>query len=398
MPVSNRSRNLISRIVGFVSTVVLVFGMVVPPFIGPVSLINKVHPYVSSLQQEVTIAQLPPLRILLSLFGLLFLVVGVFLGLVFFGVLFRPGKARAGMVLSVVGLVLVTLGLFDLSGNIIPTLFSIVQVGPWPGVGVFGTGYLIAWLTVIVGLISTNARVEVGRSIRQPIVQPRTASQKVVEDTIPTGYVTLDNVLYGGLPLGSSIVLTGPPCDEKNLILGRFVETSLAMGRKCIFISTSLDHVRNLLKHSKSLYVIICNPQADMIAAAHPDVVRMNSVDSLTALNLEYDKAVGAMRSDKPAVLCLEILDDILLTHHDGSRRWLMDILGRNKTNQITCLATFNPAMHSAGESQAVLETFDGHIDLYEAEVQVRPKLIRVKKLGGRKFLDTDIRVEKEKI
>jgi hypothetical protein len=135
-----------------------------------------------------------------------------------------------------------------------------------------------------------------------------------------------------------------------------------------------------------------------MIAAGHPDVVRMSSVDSLTALNLEYDKAVTTMRSEKPAVLCLEILDDILLTHHGGSRRWLMDILGRNKTNQITCLATFNPAMHPAGESQAVLETFDGHIDLYEAEVQVRPKLIRIKKLGGRRFLDTDIRVEKDKI
>jgi len=399
VPVSNRSRNIILRSVGFVSTLVLVFAMAIPPFVGSTSLVNKMEPTVSSLPQEAAAAQVPTLMTVLSLFGLLFLIVGVLLGLIFFGIRFRPGKARAGMVLSVVGLVLVTFGLFDFSGNVISKLFSVVQVGPWPGVGVFGTGYLMAWLAVVVGLISTNARVEASRSTSQQFPQRRpSASQKMVEDTIPTGYVTLDNVLYGGLPLGSSIVLTGPPCDEKNLILTRFVETSLAMGRKCIFISTSLDHVRNLLKYSKSFYAIICNPQADMIAAAHPDVVRMSSVDSLTALNLEYDKAVTSMRSERPAVLCLEILDDILLTHHDGSRRWLMDILGRNKTNQITCLATFNPAMHPAGESQAVLETFDGHIDLYEAEVQVRPKLIRVKKLGGRKFLDTDIRVEKDKI
>jgi hypothetical protein len=61
-------------------------------------------------------------------------------------------------------------------------------------------------------------------------------------------------------------------------------------------------------------------------------------------------------------------------------------------------LATLNPTMHSAGEYQAALETFDGHIDLYEADLHVHPKLIRVKKLGGRKFLDSELLVEREKI
>jgi hypothetical protein len=55
-------------------------------------------------------------------------------------------------------------------------------------------------------------------------------------------------------------------------------------------------------------------------------------------------------------------------------------------------------AMHPGDESQAVLETFDGHIDLYEAELHVHPKLIRVKKFGGRKFLDNELLVDKEKI
>ena len=54
--------------------------------------------------------------------------------------------------------------------------------------------------------------------------------------------------------------------------------------------------------------------------------------------------------------------------------------------------------MHPAGESQAVLEAFDRHVELDEAEVQVRPKLIRVRKLGGRKFIDSELRVEKENI
>jgi hypothetical protein len=75
-----------------------------------------------------------------------------------------------------------------------------------------------------------------------------------------------------------------------------------------------------------------------------------------------------------------------------------MDILTRIKENRITSLATLNPAMHPQTEVQSVLETFDGHLDLYEAQVQVRPKLIQVRRLAGRKFVDTELRVDKDRI
>jgi hypothetical protein len=64
----------------------------------------------------------------------------------------------------------------------------------------------------------------------------------------------------------------------------------------------------------------------------------------------------------------------------------------------MTSMAALNPAMHTAEENQAVLETFDGHFDLYEAEIQVRPKVIRVRKFGGRRFVDDELRVQKESI
>jgi len=54
--------------------------------------------------------------------------------------------------------------------------------------------------------------------------------------------------------------------------------------------------------------------------------------------------------------------------------------------------------MHPQTESQGVLEAFDGQIDLYEAEIQVRPKLIRVRRLGGRQFIDTELRIDKNRI
>ena len=79
-------------------------------------------------------------------------------------------------------------------------------------------------------------------------------------------------------------------------------------------------------------------------------------------------------------------------------RNILIDLLTRVKANRVTCVATLNPAMHPQTESQGVLEAFDGQIDLYEAEIQVRPKLIRVRRLVGRKFIDTELRIDKDRI
>jgi KaiC/GvpD/RAD55 family RecA-like ATPase len=385
-----------SRYTGLAAAVVLLFSIIVPPFVGPTQLLVASRTPLSRLMVALNSSHFPDLITVLSLIGVLLLVVGLLIGLVFFGVRYRPRRARVGMTLSAVGLLVITATFFDYSGDVLSIVLHVVQVGVWPSLEFFGTGYLLAWAAIIVGLMATRQLAVESRPSR-PASVVRAQQSQVLERVLPTGYRALDEMLYGGLPVGSSIVLTGPPCDEKNIILRRFIETNLLSNRSCIFISTSLDRVQNLLsKYDRYLHVILCNPHAEIAAAAFPHVAKLKSLDSLTQLNLEYDNAVK-MCVGKPAVLCLEVLDDVLLGHHYSTRRWLMDILGRSKTNQMTCLAALNPAMHPAEESQAVLETFDGHLDLYEAEIQVRPKLIRVRKLG-RKFIDNELRVEKESI
>jgi KaiC/GvpD/RAD55 family RecA-like ATPase len=386
-----------SRYIGLAATVVLLFSIIVPPFVGPTQLLVATRTPLSRLIVALNSSYFPDLITVLSLIGVLLLVVGLLIGLVFFGFRYRPRRARVGIALSAVGLLIITATFFDYSADTLSRIFKVVQVGVWPSLEFFGTGYLLAWIAIIAGLIVTRQLAAESRPSR-PASVVRAQQSQVLEHVLPTGYKGLDEMLYGGLPVGSSIVLTGPPCDEKNMILRRFIETSLLSNRSCIFISTSLDRVQHLLsKYDRSLHVILCNPQAETTAAAFPHVSKLKTLDSLTQLNLEYDNAVK-MIAGKPAVLCLEVLDDVLLEHHFSTRRWLMDILGRSKANQITCLAALNPAMHAASESQAVLETFDGHLDLYEAEIQVRPKLIRVRKLGGHRFIDNELRVEKENI
>jgi KaiC/GvpD/RAD55 family RecA-like ATPase len=393
--VAKNPENLGSRYIGLAATATLVFSITILPFVGPLSLILAVQQPFSQLLQAVVGSRYPDPLPAVSVAGFLLIVLGSFAGLVFFGFRYSKRGARAGILTSAVGLLLVTAALFDYQGDFISKIFTIIYVGVWPSLQFYGTGYFISWLALIIGLIATT---------RPRKMQPQrptrvTQTVQVAEKLMPTGYTALDNILYGGLFPGSSVVLTGPPCDEKNMIVRRFIETTLASGRGCVLISNSIDRVGDLLsKYGKQLQVILCHPQADTIAALYPEVVKLRSVDNLTEINLEFNKAFAKPSSGKPPVLCLEILDDVLLDHHGATRRWLMDVLGRSKSNEITSLVTLNPAMHPVGELQAVLETFDGHIDLYEAELHVRPKLIRVRKLGGRKFLDNELLVEREKI
>lgn len=384
-----------ARYLGIVAVVALAFSLIVPPFVGPSSLMMSVQPLFSQLQQAGGSPQYLGLVAAVSILGVISIVLGSLLSLVSFGFRYGVGRARAGMLACVIGLLLITATLFDYTGDFMSKILTVVRVGVWPSLEFYGTGYFISWLAVIIGLIAA------GRAGKRPSRQATVLVQptEVVENLIPIGYAGLDNLLYGGVSPGTSIVLTAPPCDEKDMIIKRFMKTNLTSGRGCIYISSSIDRVQDLLStHAKALQVILCHPQADTVAAEYPEVVKLHTVDNLTEINLRLNTALAKSSPHEFQVLCLEILDDVLLSHHAATRRWLMDILGRSKSSRVTCLATLNPAMHPATESQMALETFDGHIDMYEAELHVHPKLIRVKKMGGRKFLENDLLVQRDSI
>lgn len=371
--------------------------MVLPPYVGTIPLINAIRP---SLTRILGASSTQPLDLisLLGVLGFLLLVVGSLICLVSFSLRFRQRQARLGILTCLIGLLLVTVSLFDYRGDVLAKILAPTQIGVWPSLEFYGIGYIISWIAVLMGALSAS-RPPSRTPGRSQTTQTVVARKIPPPHLLPTGYAALDNMLLGGISSGSSILLTGPPCDEKNMILKRFMETTLANGRGCVYISTSIDHIRDLLsKHGSTMQVILCHPQAETIAASFAEVLKLRNVDNLTEINLAFTQAAAKLSSGNSSALCLEILDDVLLARHGETRRWLMDILGRSKSNQMTCLATLNPAMHPGGESQAVLETFDGHIDLYEAELQVRPKLIRVRKFGGKKFLDNELVVDREKI
>jgi len=67
--------------------------------------------------------------------------------------------------------------------------------------------------------------------------------------------------------------------------------------------------------------------------------------------------------------LVIDILSDILLRHKAlQTRKWLTELLERLRSKGITNLAVLNPYMHSAEDVQAIVDLFDGNVEMFEKE------------------------------
>jgi KaiC/GvpD/RAD55 family RecA-like ATPase len=405
------------RILGIVASIIMMVSVMLP-YVGGSSLVALVQPLWPQMFQVLSNPSYQNVAITTSVLGMLLIVLGGLIALASFAASFS-NRAGLGLDISILGILLISIPVIEFQGSTVMRLITVTGVEYWPNFKFFAIGYFVSWAAAIMGLVAAHER----RPERTVIIQQQAApaAQPVVSREIltgkqareikqvesgrlPTGYEALDGVLLGGIPEGASVILTGIGSDERDRIVRRYTETALNSGRGCIYVSTSLERIRDLISpHEKDLQVVLCHPQAEAIAAGFKNVQRLKGLDDLTAINLAFEACKNALISSGSTgsiALCFEVVGDVLLRHHGPmTRKWLMDILARAKSGRMTTLATLNTKMHPADEAHTVIELFDGHIELHEEDV-VTPgaKMIRVKKLGGQKFIEKDLLVEKESI
>jgi tetratricopeptide (TPR) repeat protein len=113
-------------------------------------------------------------------------------------------------------------------------------------------------------------------------------------------------------------------------------------------------------------------------------------VDNLTELNFQVTETLGSIQ---PKRVALEILSDVLLRHKAlQTRKWLNELLERLRSRGITTLAVLNPYMHSPEEVQAVVDLFDGNLEVVEREVedQLR-KVLRIRWVHGVEAVEDEL-------
>ena len=222
-------------------------------------------------------------------------------------------------------------------------------------------------------------------------------------DRVKTGYQDLDNLLFGGIPKDYAVILTSPSCDERELLIKSFLEAGAKEGQITFFVTVEASEGKALAEEFQSnFYLFICNPQADTIIQSLPNVFKLKGVENLTDINIALTSAIRQLDTSMkaPRRACIEIISDVLLQHHAVPiRRWLTSLVPELKSRGFTTLAVMNPHMHPSQEVQAILDIFDGEIDIYEKPNEKGSgKFLKVAKMINQRYLDDELLVRKERI
>jgi len=209
------------------------------------------------------------------------------------------------------------------------------------------------------------------------------------------GQKIVDDALYGGIPKNSVVLITSPACEEKDIIVSRFVETGLDQSEVVINISTDNKISQNVnSEKNKLFYQVICNAQADSANSKclTENCVNVRGVERLTELSVALTSLLNNISKNieesKPKRVVIDIISDTLLSNQSvNTRKWLRETITKFKQKNCTILATLNPHMHTKEEAQSLLDLFDGQIDLYEKEINGEPRIcMRIKRLSNSQY------------
>jgi KaiC/GvpD/RAD55 family RecA-like ATPase len=218
---------------------------------------------------------------------------------------------------------------------------------------------------------------------------------------IATGYADLDRLIYGGIPQNYAVILTSPSCGERDLLVKSFLETGAKKGEVTFYVTMDPGAAKLLAQEFQSNFCLfVCNPQADAIIRSAPNVFKLKGVENLTDISIALTSAIRKLDSSQkgPRRICIGLISDVLLQHRAvQTRRWLTSLVAELKSMGFTTLATINPQMHPSEELQAILDLFEGEINIYEKETENgAEKYLKIRKMSNHKYLENELFLKKE--
>ena len=223
--------------------------------------------------------------------------------------------------------------------------------------------------------------------------------QNIFPDRVRTGYRDLDNLLLGGIPEKYAVIMTSVSCDERELLVKRFLETSLKDSEVTFCFTIDAMGVKALAERfQENFFLFICNPQAGTIIGDMPNAYKLKGVDNLNEINIALNSVLRKIDNKPPGQqrAYIGIVSDVLLQHGATvTRRWLSGLVTQLRSRGFTTLASVNPYMHNPEEVQAILDLFEGEISIFEKGDE---KFLRIKKLLNQTYLENRLPMKKTKL
>lgn len=208
-------------------------------------------------------------------------------------------------------------------------------------------------------------------------MQEKEIATTTARTRVSSGYSRLDEVLKGGFLAGAAIVLSAPASDEVPLLVGNFLRASK---EEALLICRTVSSAETITqKMSENVRSLVCS---DKPVSPARTIIPGKGIENLTDVNLQIGEVIT---STQPKRLVIDILSDILLRHKAlQTRKWLTELLERLRSKGITTLAVLNPYMHSAEDAQAIVDLFDGNVEMIEKESEGGTrKYLRIKWMHG---------------
>jgi tetratricopeptide (TPR) repeat protein len=220
---------------------------------------------------------------------------------------------------------------------------------------------------------------------------------------VTTGYADLDKLLYGGIPSKCAVVLTSPSCDERDLLVKGFLEAGAKRGEVAFYVTINPGSAKNLAdEYQSNFWLFVCNPQADAILKDAPNVVKLKGVENLTDISIAMTSAIRTLDPSLkgPRRICISLVSDVQLHHHAvQTRRWLAGLIPELQSQGFTTLALIDPEMHPSQEVRAVLDLFEGEINIFtKGTDKGLGKYLKIQKMSNQKYLEDEMPLKKEQL
>jgi KaiC/GvpD/RAD55 family RecA-like ATPase len=216
---------------------------------------------------------------------------------------------------------------------------------------------------------------------------------------VRTGSTILDMLLCGGIPQKLTIILTSPPCDEKDILIKNFLKTGIECDEPTFYVAIE-PRLAGSLTRNYSFYLFICNSQYEDSSESNQNISIYQGVENLSSLSADLISTARKFDSSEKVAkrICLNILSDVILLHGAiQTRRWLTELLTQLKSVGFTTIAFIDPQAHPPEELHAILDLFEGEVDIREMETfQGSRRFLRIKRMSDLRYLKDEAEITEE--
>ncbi|OGS63516.1 MAG: hypothetical protein A3K59_06180, partial [Euryarchaeota archaeon RBG_19FT_COMBO_69_17] len=216
---------------------------------------------------------------------------------------------------------------------------------------------------------------------------------------VSTGLSGLDEMVQGGLPLGSAVVLQGPPGQEKMRLALTFLADGLKAGASGLVVIASqspdsvLTELRNLgvdldavVKENRLRIVDWYSQREEPVQDVEDRGVVLRSSIDLTNVGVALSRAIAALGGDKPKRAVVELLSPAASVYEVSQvYAFAQSSKGKFARFNYTALVLLEKEMHAGSELSTLHQPFDGVIEL--ERVRLGDEIVR--KIGVLHLKDT---------